>query len=117
MFADDTLIYCSGKDGKEIVESLNAEMFEVKRWLEGNKLSLNAEKTKCMVMGTAKKREEMKERCVFVDLNTAVQWVENFKYLGVIVDERMRFKDHVDYVVRKMAKMIGMIRKLKGVLF
>jgi len=116
MFADDTLIYCMGKNGDAIVENLNFEMLEVKKWLDGNKLSLNAEKTKCMVIGTRGQREEMKERKVYVDINTTVQWVDDFQYLGVIVDERLRFTRHVDYVVKKMAKKIGIIRKLKGVL-
>jgi len=29
------------------------------------------------------------------------------KYLGIIIDDRLQFKDHCDFVIRKIAKRIG----------
>ena len=47
MYADDTSISYSSKDIDELNETLNSDL---KRWLEGNKLSLNVIKTQAMVM-------------------------------------------------------------------
>ena len=34
------------------------------------------------------------------------------KFLGVIVDEKLKFKNHIDYISKKISKSIGKIYKL-----
>lgn len=50
MFADDALIYISGKNTDECIHILNVELKEVEKYLKMNKLKLNTNKTKAMVI-------------------------------------------------------------------
>ena len=51
MYTDDTTLYFSIEDFKtqSREEAINAEINNVNTWLRLNKLSLNVEKTKCML--------------------------------------------------------------------
>ena len=46
LFADDTNIFCTGKDRKEVEHLLNSELCNQNQWFEVNKLILNLTKTK-----------------------------------------------------------------------
>ncbi len=50
LFADDTNIFCSG-DVCHLQKDITSEMYKLKTWFDKNKLSLNFNKTKCMLFG------------------------------------------------------------------
>ena len=52
MFADDTNISTQGTTEYEIQERLNADLENVHQWLLANKLTLNKQKTECMIIGS-----------------------------------------------------------------
>ena len=45
MFADDTNISCQGESLADIENKINVDLDNVHKWLIGNKLTLNTEKT------------------------------------------------------------------------
>ena len=45
MYADDTMLYCSGKDPRELRRKINEDLEHVRIWLFRNKLHLNMKKT------------------------------------------------------------------------
>ena len=52
MFADDTNLSCQGKSSAEIEKKINTDLENVHKWLIANKLTLNQEKTECMLIGS-----------------------------------------------------------------
>ena len=44
LFADDTNIFMSGKDTRELEIKMNDELIAISKWLKVNKLSLNVKK-------------------------------------------------------------------------
>lgn len=54
LFADDTLVYISGKNVQNAVNKLNEDLSRINAWLNVNKLKLNVDKTKYMVAKRAK---------------------------------------------------------------
>ena len=52
MFADDTNISSCGANVHKISEKLNENLGNVHQWLLANKLTLNNEKTECMISGS-----------------------------------------------------------------
>ena len=42
----------------------------------------------------------------------AIESVYQFKYLGVIIDHKLNFKENVDYVCKKAAKKVGILSRL-----
>ena len=56
LFADDTNLFCSGKDINELECNINAELVDVQEWLTLNQLTLNIKKSNYIIFRTAKKQ-------------------------------------------------------------
>lgn len=52
LFADDTTLYCSGKNLEQLLTTAENELNILKNWFDINKLSLNLNKTKFIIFGT-----------------------------------------------------------------
>ena len=65
LYADDTVIYCYGTSSKELSDKLNNDLLGVAKWLHDHKLTLNLDKTKCMLIGSNRKRESKVDLTVF----------------------------------------------------
>ena len=52
MYADDTRIYYSARSVNDLNVTINKELDYLRKWLQGNKLSLNVLKTQAMVIGS-----------------------------------------------------------------
>ena len=49
LFADDTNLFCTGRNIDSLVKEINDEMSKVYSWVKANKLSLNIDKTNFML--------------------------------------------------------------------
>ena len=45
--------------------------------------------------------------------NEHIVFVEKFRFLGVYIDSKLKWKYHIDVIVCKIAKLIGMMNKIK----
>ena len=111
MYADDTTIYFNLDDfplvNKEF--EINCELEKVNTWLKLNKLSINVDKTKCMFFH--KRRPIIPLQ--FSMNNRAIDVVENFNYLGIILDANMSWKSHIAMVRNKLSRINGILHRLK----
>ena len=117
LFADDTTILYSHKDINSKIELINKELDEVTNWFKANKLSVYASKTNFMIMGTphmtsTKTREDLN---VLLD-NTVLERVKFTKFLGVLIDECLAWKNHIDCISKTVSRNIGVMNNLKGIL-
>jgi len=103
MFADDTIIYVKGGRSEEIEKKLNRVLLIVENWLNLNKLKMNASKTKFMIIRSIRKilRKNVTLKCID---GTTIEQVESNKYLGVIIDNKLRIEEHCDYMLKKIGK-------------
>ena len=86
-------------------------MLEVNDWLDKNKLTLNVKKTKTMRYCRSTKTEE---RPVNYFLNdTQIEDVECFKYLGILLDCKLNFHQHIDKVKNKTLQFCGVFFQLR----
>ena len=74
LFADDTNIFCSGDNLKELMEVITAEMIKVKHWFDTNKLSLNISKTKIMLFGKHKTNPQIQLILEHIERVYEVPW-------------------------------------------
>lgn len=87
-------------------------MVLLQNWFRDNKLSLNLSKTKFMVF-TNKKCSET----VNLSFNGIyIERVPEFRFLGVIIDEKLKWKSHIAYVKKKVSKNLSVLSKAKYVL-
>lgn len=109
LFADDTLISVSARSTQEAADKINDDLTNVSKWLKLNKLKLNIEKTKCMVINS---RSEINVN-IKVE-NSVIEVVDSYKYLGVILDNKFDFKENIKYVCKKMSKKVGLLGRLRN---
>lgn len=115
LFADDTNLFMSHKNFDTLVTSMNNELYKINQWFKANKLSLNVKKTNFIIfVGRNKKYDKEKAR-IYINDN-AINQVSHTRFLGVIIDEKLSWKNQIDFVCKKISKNIGIIRKVKSLL-
>ena len=111
LFADDSSLFVQGKDINAMTETLNSELTHIYNWVNANKLSLNIKKTNCMLFRSMRKQ-------VLTDFQIKIagkriQKVEVTKFLGVIIDSKLSWIEHINFIRKKLAKAIGIIFKAR----
>jgi len=111
MFADDILMYVSGDGSEGLQNKMNRGFLIIEQWMNINKLKMNAEETKYMIVRAIRKKQrgEIVPRCAD---GTQIKRVVVMKYLGIIIDDRLRFTDHCDYVLKKIGKKINFLNRI-----
>ena len=110
MFADDTIFYLSNNNVDIINNHLQCDLNNIHQWLCANKLSLHIGKTNSMLIGSVKKVKH-KNHELDLKLNEEnINQTNNVKYLGVDLDENLKFDVHVDNLVNKINRGLGVLR-------
>ena len=113
MYADDTTIYFNLEDfdSNNFEFEINAELQKVDMWLKKNKLSLNLDKTKLMIIHRQQKR--VKELNITIN-GTIIERVQSFNFLGITISESMSWANHLLFIKKKISKVIGILYRLKN---
>ena len=110
MFADDTNLFLADKDLANIERVMNEELDLINKWIQVNKLSLNLKKTNYMLFKGRRQIDSLPR----IEMNEVkISSIETSKFLGVIVDDRLTWIHHIDYICKKVSKSIGLLHKLK----
>ena len=109
LYADDTCVVIHGKDMLSIITTLNHKLHMLSTWLKANKLSLNTHKTYYMIFHRARIILPDTDYPIIMN-NSSLFNIKNHKYLGVILDSKMSWIQHIAYVKNKVAKGIGIIK-------
>ena len=117
LYADDSTLIAPLKSHKNVNVShmINNELIKIQTWLSVNKLSLNLSKTKFMLFHTNKRKLVNKIPDVMLN-NINVERVSKFNFLGINLDENMKWTAHTDMLSNKLSKLIGILNKLKAYL-
>ena len=108
-FADDLLLLARGKSVSEVENITNIELKKVSTWAKENKVCFNDKKSKVMLM-TRRKRKERKDLEVYLN-NKQLRQVKTMKYLGIIIDDKLTFREHITHVTEKCRKIIFALSK------
>ena len=110
LFADDTNVFLEGAEYSKLIKSLNNELENVTKWLNANRLTVNMKKTHYMIFHRAKFKTTRQD---VVMQNSALTCVIITKFLGVIIDHKFKWNDHITYVKNKISKSIGILYKIQ----
>ena len=116
LYADDTCMFTSSKDPREIERKISKDISNLSSWLKENKLIVNLKKYEFMFIGNQQrlknKNKTIEECLVFIDGNE-IKKVESCKYLGVVIDQNLSWKDQIDRVKKKVIKSVYLLRRLR----
>ena len=93
---------------------MNAELCKISEWFKANKLSLNVSKTKWELFHPSAKKISIPNILpdLFID-NVKIERETVTKFLGVLIDENLNWKSHIDYIVNKISKTIGILYNIR----
>lgn len=115
LFADDTNLFYSNNDICLLESKVNNELVKLSEWFRANKLSLNVSKTNYIVFGNKHISSDINQFKLCLDGNI-LQRTSSTKFLGVFLDEKMRWNQHLNHVSNKVSRGIGILGRLRKIL-
>ena len=101
MYADDTSLTSGDTDVNSLESRFNADLANLNDWLTANCLSLNSIKSEFMIIGLAKRIAKLDSDLNLFLGQVTLKRVKYKKILGVIVDENLKWDEHVKNVCKK----------------
>ena len=116
LFADDTSLFSVVHDTQTSANDLNKDLKIINNWAFQWKMNFNPDPTKQAheVIFSRKTKEIYHPPLVFN--NTNVSQSSSQKHLGVILDSKLIFDEHLKMVSLKISKTLGLLRKLHNLL-
>ena len=117
LFADDTALVSSASSLSLLQEKMNDEVGKVQAWLLANKLSVHyVDKSKYMLVN--KNNNQRIEDGGF-ELKMGghiISRTKTYRYLGLLVDEKFSWADHINEICWKLSQVAGIIFKIRTLL-
>lgn len=105
LFADDTTVLYSNPSLKHSLQSASSAFCIVLDWFNSNKLGLNIDKTHFIFFSTVHSCPD-----ILVVGNTVISRVQSVKFLGLLIDERLSWSVHINFLCTKLSKSLGILR-------
>ena len=105
LFADDAAFILSSSSLNELYRKIAKLFQDLTNYLEFNCLVPNASKSKLM-MFSSRTAIELPD---FIFSGGTIEWVTEFKYLGLIVTNKLSFTKHISKVALNVSRVTGMV--------
>jgi ATP-dependent Clp protease adapter protein ClpS len=108
-FANDLILAIKGDSVRVIENYSNKELSKITACLKSNKIKFNEEKSKFM-LESRRKQKEPKELKVCLNKKPLEQ-VTMMKYLGIVIENKFNFHEHITYTAERCTKLIHTLSK------
>ena len=95
LFADDKNLTLAEKSICNLQNFVNLEMCEINHWIHANKLSITSTKSQYILVTN---KEFGLDHFKVSSNNSEVKRNKCIKYLGVLIDDKLCWKKHIDYI-------------------
>ena len=112
LFADDTVVYSSGETMDSAHSKLQTDLRLLTEWCDSNQLTINAKKTKNMLFGS--KKFVTIKKLPKIDISSQeIQFVDHYKYLGVILDQNLNYQKHLKETFRLASHKVYLLSRIR----
>jgi len=108
-FADDLIMVTRDESVRAVEYYVNIELRKINGWSKNNKTKFNDKKSK-VILVSRRKRKEKKNIRVYLN-NKPLDQVTQMKCLGIILDQKFRFQEHIKYAADRCVKLIQRLSK------
>ena len=110
LFADDTCLSLSHEDPQILQNCLNMELKNINNWLEKNKLFLNHSKSNYLIFSKKKNKPS-----ITISINNNIlQQQHTTNYLGIIIDDNLNWKPHINNLKLNLSRSCYALSKLRN---
>ena len=110
LFADDTTLIFENSNKYELFNQCDYGVNLFFSWCCANRLSINISKTNMMLFSNILTPLDIAD--VFMN-NKKIEYASSTRFLGVIIDDKLKFNLHINAITKKISKNIGVLYKLK----
>ena len=112
LFADDTSLFSVVQDITLSANNLNDDLKKIKKWTFQWKRSFNPDPNKQAQKVIFSRKLNKPNHSSLNFNNTVVIQSTNHKHLGMILDTKLDFQEHLKDKLKKISKTIGLLRKV-----
>ena len=113
MYADDMLIISQNSVKSNMESELQSSLNHIISWCNYNKLTINKDKTKYMLLSSRKAEESDTENNIPTIGERKLCKVSQYEYLGVTIDKDLKMVSHVDNMYKKANSKLGILSKIR----
>ena len=110
LFADDTDLIFQSSCKDDLLYKTNVGLNQFYSWCCVNRLSINISKTKIMLFSNVLSPADVSE--VYMN-GLKLEYASSVRFLGLIIDDQLKFDKHAEHISQKISKNIGVLYKLK----
>lgn len=100
-FADDSAVLCSGLLAQNIINCLQLSLKKIEQYSNKWKIKINTEKSQAIFFTRKRKPCYIPSRNILMFCRE-ITWSNSVRYLGVYLNTRLTFSDHVSHIINKM---------------
>jgi len=108
LFADNAALKYSKNSEAELKNAILDDLATIDEWLYKNKLLINIGKTKILLFENKAFNDP-----IFIFKNTPIEVVRSYNYLGLVIDSKVKWDAHVDFLARKISPYVFILRRLQ----
>ena len=112
LYADDTTLIVIGDTYEDIFQYANDDLVSLSEWLSLNKLTMNLTKTKYITYTLSNRNTKPSGDLKIILNGTDIERVDEYKFLGIYVDEHLTWKPHMNKILSKIRRNLGVVRKI-----
>ena len=111
LYADDITLSFSSLDIGSIITNLSDDITTLKNWLSHNHLILNLSKTNAILLTDHSYLYSLPSNTHLTIGNFSIPFVRTVKVLGVLLDDRLRFTNHITSVCNQVNSKTHLLRR------
>ena len=114
LFADDTALLINAANITELEIKINHELSRVSQWMNKNCLTINPSKSQAIIIPPLLS-QVVSPSNINIKLNSSIIAIsDSINYLGVLIDSKLLFHDHIHKIRSKLSRAVGILCKLKN---
>ena len=112
-FTDDTSLFTIVKDKNESANILSNDLLLISKWAYNWKMLFNPDPSKPAQKVLFLRKKKIQIHPTISLNNIQVEEASHHKHLGILLDEKLNFKQRIDTTILKIKKGVSIIKKVR----
>ena len=113
LYADDTEICTSSESCDDLAAEVNIHLQITNRWMKKDNLQIHPTKSKYMIIGSSYNLKNKETSNPILINNVPIPRINNYKCLGVTMDEGLFWEEHINSICSKVSAGISFMKRVK----
>src|SRR5271154_2488635 len=103
-YADDLILVINGRNSQELIRKANSALAICQSWASISKLHFSIEKSRALIYNVRSRKSVLPITQLMLG-DSAISWAEEFTYLGIVIDHKLKWHKHIEYIKSKVARV------------